>query len=130
MRFLIDENVHEGLVSLLRKLRHDAAHSPKGISNEEFLALSISEARILITHDRAFVKDEIIEEHPGIILIWAPPWEFEELKASLRNLLSKKRSPRVFRGKLFLLDSDSWREFPFVFKETPLGSGFVVRTLG
>lgn len=130
MRFLIDENIHEGVVSFLKGLGQSPAHAPKGISNKEFLNFGISKGRTLVTHDKGFVKDQIIRQHPGIILVWAAPGKFEEWKASFRNLLSKKRSPDLFRGKLFLVESDGWREFPFVFKETRLASGVVVRSLG
>lgn len=120
MRFLIDENVHQGLVLFLKELGHDARRSPKGISNGEVLSLSISEDRILITHDTDFSKDEIIQGHPGIALLRIPPRDLEVLKTALSNLLAEKKSANLFKGKLFLIYPGRWDEFPFVFKEFPL----------
>ena len=109
MRFLIDENVHQGLVSFLLKLGHDAKLSPKGLSNGKVLALAVSEKRVLVTHDTDFTASTIAANHEGIILVKIPPRNFEALKLSVENLLSRKRPAK---GKLILLFEDKYKEFP------------------
>lgn len=48
MNFLLDENVHNGLVLFLSKLGHDAKLTPKSVKNGEVFGLALSEQRLLI----------------------------------------------------------------------------------
>jgi len=68
MRFLLDENVHHGLVLFLTGLGHDATRSPKGLSNGAVFAAASSAQRILLTHDKDFAEWQPTESHPGVIL--------------------------------------------------------------
>lgn len=120
MRFLLDENVHRGLLPFLTDLKHDVKPSPKGLTNGAVLQLAISEKRILITHDTDFAKDQLVEQHPGIILVRIPPRNIQVLKSQAQLLLSQKSSAKVFTDRLFLVFEDHFEDFPFRFKEFPL----------
>ena len=51
MRFLLDENIHHGLIAVLTGLGHDIKLSPKGVTNGAVFDLAVSESRVLFTHD-------------------------------------------------------------------------------
>ena len=96
MRFLIDENVHRGLLSFLSGLGHDAKLSPKGLSNGKVLTLAVSEKRALITHDTDFaVHNTILSHHEGIILVKIPPRNFDALKSAVKDLCKDRKSTRL-----------------------------------
>jgi predicted nuclease of predicted toxin-antitoxin system len=116
MRFLLDENVHHGLLGFLTSLGRETKLSPKGLSNGKVLELAIHEERILVTHDQDFIKHEYPEKQPGIILIKIPPRNFAQLKTSMKSLLSEKTAPRDFVNRVFLLFEDRYEDFPFSWK--------------
>ena len=120
MRFLLDENVHNGLMPFLAGLGHDAKLSPKALSNGKVLELAIAENRILVTHDKDFVKHEYPEKHAGMILVKIPARNFTQLKSSLESLLSEKTSPADFEKRLFLLSENRYEEFPFSWESVRL----------
>ena len=103
MRFLIDENVHRGLVSLVARAGHDAKPSPKGISNGRVLALAVSQKRVLVTHDSDFAIIRTQPAHHGIILLRIPPENLDAIWSSLENLLDREPSARLFANRLFQL---------------------------
>lgn len=113
MRFLLDENVHRGLLVFLKEQGHEAALSPKGLSNGNVMALAVSEGRILVTHDEDFATHLVPRKpHAGILLIKIPSRHFERLKRSVDELLATWRSPDQFTGKLLVLFEDRCEEFP------------------
>ena len=112
MRFLLDENIHHGLLSFLASLGHDATLSPKGLSNGAVLALAKSEARILITHDDDFAAPLTSAKNAGIVLVKIPSRRFTSLKEAIRQLLVTHQAPEQLREKVIVLFEDRWDEFP------------------
>ena len=109
MTFLIDENVHHGILGALSRLGHDAKPSPKGISNGKVLALAVSEKRTLVTHDSDFLAHSSSTHH-GIILIKIPTKEFGKLKKAVEKLLAAKPQEIDFKSKLFVLSENDFKE--------------------
>ena len=107
MRFLLDENVHNGLLSFLIKLGHDVIFCPKGIKNGEVFKLARTEERIIISQDTDFSKPPYssLEHHFGIILLRIPPNNIHLQKNAILNLL-RKFSELELNGKIILLLSD------------------------
>ena len=113
MRFLLDENIHRGLLAALASLGHDATVSPKGLSNGRVLALAVAEDRILITHDEDFAKRLFPSHHTGIILVKIPSRDFEALQHAATKLLAQRSSAAQFRDTLTLLFADRFDQLPF-----------------
>jgi predicted nuclease of predicted toxin-antitoxin system len=113
MRFLLDENVHRGLLSFLTSLGHDVVLSPKGLSNGEVFNFAISEKGVLVTHDRDFAVHSPLVDHPGIILLKILPKDINQTKAAFERLLANKPSPELFTNKLFVVFPDHDDELPF-----------------
>lgn len=104
MRFLVDENVHAGVVDFLVLLGHDAERVPSGIRNGEVIALAVKEERILVTHDKDF-EDKVrypAVGTPGIICLRIHPPRLPALTESLRRLLAE-RAPDSLRGRTISL---------------------------
>lgn len=120
MRFLFDENVHRGLLSVLTALGHDVQLSPKGLSNGKVLALAVSEHRILVTHDEDFARQPLPSPHAGVILVKIPSRRFEPLKHAMSKLLTQRPSSEQFRATLTLLFEDRFEQQPTTFEDTPL----------
>ena len=113
MRFLLDENVHHGLVSFLTGLGHEAVLSPKGLSNGAVFAAATSAGRVLISHDKDFAERAPLAGHPGVILLKILPMNFDQLKAALQRLLDQKPSADLFADRLVVVFPDRHDEFPF-----------------
>ena len=43
MNFLLDENVHHGLIPIMKKMGHHVQIPPKGITNSKVTALAVIE---------------------------------------------------------------------------------------
>ena len=113
MRFLLDENVHHGVVPFLNGLGHEVILAPKGLSNGAVFAAATSAQRVLITHDKDFAERAPIANHPGIILLKILPKEIGQLKTALQRLLAQKPSADLFADRLFVLFPGRHDEFPF-----------------
>ena len=120
MRFLLDENVHRGLLSVLTTLGHEARLYPKGLSNGKVLTLAVAERRILVTHDEDFAKAPLVSHHAGIILIKIPSRRFESLKIAMSKLLAQRAAPDQFRDTLTILFADRFEQLPATFEDIPL----------
>ena len=115
MKFLLDENVHRGLFSFLRKLGHDVKLTPGGSKNGEVFSQALSDERVVITHDWDFTKWHIFVspkffDSCSVILLKIPPGHLEKLKTGLSRLLAQKTSPNEFSGKLFLVWEEKFEE--------------------
>jgi predicted nuclease of predicted toxin-antitoxin system len=110
VRFLIDENVHRKLLPFLKKLRHDASLSPKGLTNGEVLRLAIEERRILVTHDTDFQIKEAAVDHPGIMLLKVTSKNLDKLKAAVERFIRERGSTGACEDKLFFISEDGWEE--------------------
>ena len=113
MRFLLDENVHQGLLSFLNGLGHDAAVSPKGLTNGAVFAAALAERRVLITHDQDFSAFPPLTSHPGIVWLRILPKEFTQLKAALQRLLTECPTPEALVDQLVLVFPDRHELIPF-----------------
>lgn len=75
MRFLVDENVRESVVELLRSLGYDARSVVEALASatddESILAYAAKEQRILITNDQDFGTLTFLGMQPscGVILL-------------------------------------------------------------
>lgn len=100
MRFLVDENVHAGIVVFLASLGHDAKRVPSGIRNGEVIALAVKEDRALVTHDKDFQNEGRYPpaKTPGIIYLKIHPPLLPALEEALRSLLGGKNFEAI-RGK-------------------------------
>ena len=119
MRFLLDENVHRGLLSFLISIGHDATLSAKGISNGKVFSVVSSENRILITHDKDFSLHLPIVNHSGIILLKILPRDIDQINSAIKQLIADKPSPELFINKLFVLFPDHHDELPFRAEQIP-----------
>ena len=122
MRFLLDENIHHGLLPCLTALGHDVRLAPKGFSNGRVLALATSESRILITHDEDFAKRLFPSHHAGIILVKIPSRRFEALKHAAAKLFAQRPSAEQFRDTLTVLFEDRFDQLPFASEDIPFSS--------
>lgn len=113
MRFLLDENVHRGLLSFLTVLGHDVALSSKGLSNGEVFTFATSQKRVLITHDKDFAIHAPLVDHAGIILLRIISKDINQLKTAFKRLLSDKPTLELFTNKLFVVFPDHHDEIPF-----------------
>ena len=115
MKFLFDENVHNGLLSFLSKLGHDVKLTPKSIKNGEVFKLALSEQRLLITRDKHFIEEPFLsKEHFGIWLIRIDAGDLELQEKRISELL-KQLSSEQLKGKLIILYEER-------FEVTPLDS--------
>ena|SRR3989344_6209452 len=109
MKFLLDENVHIGLLAFLIDLGYDTKTPPKETKNGEISKLCLEEKRILITRDSDFIDSAVYPntKHNGIILLRIPSENLEEQKSSLSKLLKHKD----IEGKKIILLSEDKMEF-------------------
>ena len=117
MRFLLDENVHQGLVAFLAELGHGVVITPKGLSNGRVLAKAVSEESILLTHDKDFSTTPPTTPHPGVVLIAIPPREIGQLKTAVRGLLAAQSRLEDFANRLVILSAERWETLPFLAKD-------------
>ncbi|PIZ35940.1 MAG: hypothetical protein COY38_01495 [Candidatus Aenigmarchaeota archaeon CG_4_10_14_0_8_um_filter_37_24] len=108
MKFLLDENVHRGLVPFLSKLGHDVKISPLGFRNGKVFELSLNEERIIITRDVDFLDSSTFHssKHFGIVLLRVPPRDLEGQKKIFSKLLDEHPKTEEFKGKVIKLISD------------------------
>lgn len=95
MRLLVDECCDPRLVAALRQAGHDVRYvleSDSGATDEEVVALSVEQDRILITEDKDF--GEVAIRHgkalPGLILIRITPERRQRKPARVLTLLAKQ----------------------------------------
>ena len=114
MRFLVDENVDVGLISFLRRLRHDARRVPSGAGNGFVFALAGKESRILITHDSNFSNSERYppEKSAGIIWLKIEPRDLGLIQRALAKLLLRIFSHRQFAEKLWIVGAGEFESMP------------------
>lgn len=105
MKFLLDENVHHGLVAFLAELEQDVKLSPEGIVNEEVFGLAIKEERILVTRDDDFLNSSLYPptKHFGIWLLRVPARDLEGQKKSVSKLLQEADQAEEFKGQAVIL---------------------------
>ena len=108
MKFLLDENVHAGLLPFLKGLGHDAIGCPKSIRNGEVFRLALNEERILITRDTDFLAGHFTGlKHSGIILLRVPARDIEAQKTAFSGLFKAHPSANDFMGKIVGINPDS-----------------------
>ena len=113
MRFLLDENVHRKLATFLIAHGHDAARTPKGLTNGAVFALARTESRILITHDEDFAQRPPEVAHAGVGLIKILPERFEQLKHATHRFLLQADTADQLHNTLVLLFEDRSEVVPF-----------------
>ena len=74
MKFLTDENVSTKVVNSLRKFNYDVKDIKEeklyGLSDEKIFELAQKERRIIISHDKDFIRSASLPgKHNGIILL-------------------------------------------------------------
>lgn len=107
MKFLLDENVHAGLLGFLKSLGHKAIDCPKSIRNGEVFKLALREERILITRDSDFLAGQFAAfKHCGIILLRVPARDIEAQKMAFSSLLEANSSANDFLGMVVRINPD------------------------
>ena len=108
MLFLLDENVHIGVGAFLQGKGHDAARVPSGIKNGEVINLACAQNRVLVTHDKDFLKParRYPSGFPGVICVRIHPPTFSAVSEALAKLLLGK--PEL-TGGVFALDESGFR---------------------
>jgi len=93
-RFLVDENVPEDLIIVLKEKGYDiksiANFGLKGRDDKEVFDLARKENRILITQDRDFLNDRLfpIQNSPGIAVLPAYSENIDAFVAAFGHLLT------------------------------------------
>lgn len=110
MRFLLDENVHGGLIAFLKSISHEVVYAPKGIKNGAVFAFAQKEKAILITRDIDFLNESFIKEkHEGIIFLRVNAKDIEAQKRSLLKILKSFINQDMFKNKIIkLLPSEEY----------------------
>lgn len=111
VRFLLDENVHSGLLSILSGWGHDAKRVPAGFKNGRVARMASDEERTLLTHDADFTDWEKFPpgRYPGIIWMNFRVRRLEALSEALSRLLNAI-PPDKFHGRLFAVEEGGFRE--------------------
>ena len=113
MRILIDENLPDDLVGVLRALGHDVAHVyTKQLGSRpdaELQKFAEAEDRLLITLDTRFADARNFSpgQHPGIVLVRIKGADYLTILATVRN---------AFAGA----DPESWRGCIVVISDRPV----------
>lgn len=109
MKFLLDENIHKGLLRFLKDTGHDVVFSPKSLEDEEVFEMALKENRILLSRDKDFLDDKFVNSsHRGILLMRVPARDIESQVSILSKLLSEHSS---FDKKVVRLLSKNKFEF-------------------
>lgn len=110
MKFLLDENVHRGLLSFLTGIGHDVMLSPEGITNGRVFELASREERILISRDSDFTSMAVFK-HSGMLLLRIDPKDLEAQKRALSGLFARCSKPEEFVGKFIRIVAEDEFEF-------------------
>lgn len=108
-RFLLDENVHRGLLKFLESQGVDVCSSPKGAVNGTVAALSKEGKLVLVTNDSDFAWYPS-EKVFAVVWLRIAQDDVEGLFNSFASLLTEFKEE--FEGKLIVLMKDSWEVFP------------------
>jgi predicted nuclease of predicted toxin-antitoxin system len=119
MRFVLDENVHRGLLPYLASIGHDVVLCPKGLTNGKVAEFAISDDRILITHDQDFSRLKLPEKHAGIVLVRIPSRNLDALKRSMVKLLLAISAPEQFSKRRLVLLENHYEDLPPIPFEIP-----------
>lgn len=107
-KFLLDENVRIELFRFLKRKGIDVRLPPKSAPDSKVALISNREKRVLVTNDEGFThytRDEIF----AVIWLRIPQNDSMSLINSFEKLL---KGYKDFSGKLVVLKSGSWEEFP------------------
>ena len=112
MKFLFDENVHNGLLPFLKALGHEVAVAPKSTKNGELFGTALKEERILVTRDSDFLAEKFASsKHFGIVLLRVPAKDLGAQKTAFSNLLAGHPSTKDFSCKVVRINPDGNFEF-------------------
>ena len=106
MKFIVDENMDEQLISLLRDAGYDVLsvfETARGSDDVEVLSMAVTEDRILLTYDKndfgALLYDRGLPAPPAIILFRIPDVPGRAASAvCCRSCGRKVRLVRTFLG--------------------------------
>ncbi len=108
-KFLLDENVHRGLLKFLKSQGVAVRCSPKGAVNGAVASLSKKEELVLVTNDSDFAWYPP-EKVFAVVWLRIAQNDIEELLDSFALLLDKFEEG--FEGKLIVLEKGAWKMFP------------------
>lgn len=107
MKFLVDENVPQTIISHIRFQRHSVTDIKRteyhGISDHELLALAVKEGRILLTYDKDFIAPLYLPPEAAIVICHFPRVKPVDVLPWIDQLLielSTKAPHRPFRMML------------------------------
>ncbi len=111
MKILADENVKAKLVKFLNGTGINTEYAPKSLKNSKLFNYACEQKRILLTHDKDFMKTEIYEPKlsSGIVLLRIHPPKLSVLKDIVNQLSSSvglldsgaTKQPKDFVGLLY-----------------------------
>jgi predicted nuclease of predicted toxin-antitoxin system len=108
LKFLLDENVHSRLRSLLKREGFNVLITSKGTSDRTIAELSLTEKRVLVTNDSDF-ESKTPEDIFSVVLLRIPQTNASMLLDAFTSLLENKKSPKHFAGKLITLGGDGFK---------------------
>ena len=111
-QFLLDENVKKPLLTFLKSQNFDVKISPKSLSDLKLALSSLEEKRIFVTNDGDF-QWYSAKEIFSVILLRVAQSDTKSLLRSFGKLLTELK---IYQGKLIILESDNWHEYPLIQK--------------
>ena len=112
-RLYSDKNLPDKVVKLLEKEGFDVKKAPFRSDDEEIAKEAKAEDRIILSFDRHFGNILLFPpgKYSGIVFVRIRPPLIDTVFSSLMNLF-KSVKPSEFKGKLFVLSSFGFREYP------------------
>jgi predicted nuclease of predicted toxin-antitoxin system len=108
LKFLLDENVHSRLGSFLKASGYNVLVASKGSSDRIIAELSLAQKRVLVTNDSDF-ESKTPQEVFSVILLRMPQTDASMLLKAFATLLTQKKSPKQFSGKLTVMKADGFK---------------------
>ena len=111
MKFLTDENIAISVVNFLRAKGFDVKDIKEeklfGLADRKILELAINEERVVLTHDKDFVKiaRNIVKKNSGIILIRCKNQNPDNVKTILIRVLESEVERKI-RGNLVIISDE------------------------
>jgi predicted nuclease of predicted toxin-antitoxin system len=103
-KFLLDENVHAGLLDFLHAKSVDAVRVVQGSKDSEIASASKAEHRIVVTNDADFTQKSTNEIF-GVVWLRIRQKDVAALLAAFEKLLAEWGD---FEGKLIVLHPEAW----------------------
>ena len=114
MEFLADENIKRRAIEWLRRVGHEVALAPKGVSDRVVADVAKRARRVVLTHDSDFADAHKFPpaQFAGIVWLSLQPPTLTRVVKALDHVLAKL-PPEAFAGKLIdVSDIDRFQVLP------------------